>query len=68
MCRRMSAAYQNVFRTSELDDITLARARAGEQDALHALVKMYESRVYALLGRMLGGDVRDLDRPRLEMI
>jgi RNA polymerase sigma-70 factor (ECF subfamily) len=39
----------------ELDDVTLARARAGDEAAWTALVDRYQRRVYALVGRMLVG-------------
>ena len=39
----------------ELDDLTLARARAGDEGALTALVDRYQRRVYALIARMLVG-------------
>ncbi len=39
--------------SSELDDLTLARARKGDAGACRALVRCYERRVFALLGRML---------------
>jgi RNA polymerase sigma-70 factor (ECF subfamily) len=39
----------------ELDDLTLARARAGDEAALTALVDRYQRRVYALIARMLVG-------------
>jgi RNA polymerase sigma-70 factor (ECF subfamily) len=37
----------------EIDDLTLARARAGDEAALSALVERYQRRVYALVGRMM---------------
>jgi RNA polymerase sigma-70 factor (ECF subfamily) len=37
----------------EIDDLTLARARAGDEVALGALVDRYQRRVYALVGRMM---------------
>jgi RNA polymerase sigma-70 factor (ECF subfamily) len=40
-------------RASELDDVTLARARRGEPAALTALVDCYSARIYALAGRMM---------------
>jgi RNA polymerase sigma-70 factor (ECF subfamily) len=40
---------------AELDDVTLARARRGDDDACRALVERYQRPVFALLGRMLGG-------------
>jgi RNA polymerase sigma-70 factor (ECF subfamily) len=43
----------------ELDDLTLARARAGEEAALEALVDRYQRRVYSLVGRMM------VSRPQL---
>jgi RNA polymerase sigma-70 factor (ECF subfamily) len=39
----------------ELDDLTLARARAGDEGALTELVDRYQRRVYALIARMLVG-------------
>jgi RNA polymerase sigma-70 factor (ECF subfamily) len=38
---------------SDLDEITLARARTGDRHAFRALVERYERPVFALLGRML---------------
>ncbi len=38
---------------SDLDELTLARARRGERQAFRALVERYERPVFALLGRML---------------
>ena len=38
---------------SDLDELTLARARRGDRDAFRALVERYERPVFALLGRML---------------
>ena len=38
----------------ELDDLTLQRARRGDARAFRALVEMYQRRVFALVGRMLG--------------
>jgi RNA polymerase sigma-70 factor (ECF subfamily) len=40
-------------RAGELDEITLARAQRGDSDACRALVRCYEGRVIALVGRML---------------
>jgi RNA polymerase sigma-70 factor (ECF subfamily) len=37
----------------EIDDLTLARARAGDEAALSALVDRYQRRVYALVGRLM---------------
>jgi RNA polymerase sigma-70 factor (ECF subfamily) len=37
----------------DLDDVTLARALAGDRAAFRALVERYERPVFALLGRML---------------
>jgi RNA polymerase sigma-70 factor (ECF subfamily) len=45
----------------ELDDLTLARARAGDEAALTALVERYQRRVYALVGRMLAGRPQQID-------
>ena len=39
----------------EIDEITLARAKRGEERARRALVEAYQRRVHALLYRMLGG-------------
>jgi RNA polymerase sigma-70 factor (ECF subfamily) len=39
----------------ELDEVTLARARAGEEAALAALVDCYQRRVFALVGRLMVG-------------
>jgi RNA polymerase sigma-70 factor, ECF subfamily len=39
----------------ELDDVTLARAKRGEERARRALVELYQRQVHALLYRMLGG-------------
>ena len=41
-------------RPDELDDVTLARARRGDERACRALVTTYERRVFARVGRMLG--------------
>ena len=38
---------------TDLDDLTLSRARRGDRDAFRALVERYERPVFALLGRML---------------
>lgn len=38
---------------TDLDELTLARARRGDRDAFRALVERYERPVFALLGRML---------------
>jgi RNA polymerase sigma-70 factor, ECF subfamily len=38
----------------ELDEVTLLRARRGDDEACRALVRRYEGSVFALLGRMLG--------------
>jgi RNA polymerase sigma-70 factor (ECF subfamily) len=39
----------------ELDDVTLARAIAGERAASRALVEKYQHRVFALIARMVTG-------------
>jgi len=44
----------------ELDELTLRRAQRGEQGACRALVERYQRPVFALLGRLLGCDRRDL--------
>jgi RNA polymerase sigma-70 factor, ECF subfamily len=38
---------------TDLDEVTLARARRGDRQAFRALVERYERPVFALLGRML---------------
>lgn len=38
---------------TEIDDVTLERARRGDASARERFVKIYESRVFALVGRML---------------
>lgn len=40
---------------SELDDVTLERARRGDARAFRAVVERYQRPVHALLGRMLAG-------------
>ncbi len=42
--------------SSELDELTLRRAQRAETAASTALVRCYERRVFALLGRMVGRD------------
>lgn len=39
----------------EVDDVTLARARGGDREALTALVRRYQRRVFALATRLLLG-------------
>jgi RNA polymerase sigma-70 factor (ECF subfamily) len=39
----------------ELDDTTLRRAARGDRDASRALVELYQTRVFALVSRMLSG-------------
>ncbi len=48
--------------STELDELTLARAQRGEDAGCRALVVRYQAPVFALLGRMLGrrGTVEDL--------
>jgi RNA polymerase sigma-70 factor (ECF subfamily) len=41
--------------STELDELTLARAVRGEDDACRALVEMYQARVFALVSRMAAG-------------
>ncbi len=43
-----------VARPAELDELTVARARRGEDAACRALVHRYQRPVFALLGRLLG--------------
>ena len=43
-----------VVAPDELDDLTLARARRGEEGAFVSLVERYQGPVFALVGRMLG--------------
>jgi RNA polymerase sigma factor (sigma-70 family) len=45
----------------ELDDLTLARARAGDEQALTALVDRDQRRVYALVTRMLVGHPQQVE-------
>ena len=49
-----SSASASFSRDRELDDVTLARARAGEQSAQTAVVERYQRPVFALLWRMVG--------------
>ncbi|MCB9565904.1 MAG: sigma-70 family RNA polymerase sigma factor [Myxococcales bacterium] len=44
----------------ELDEMTLVRAQRGDARARRALVERYQRPVFALLGRMLHGQRRDL--------
>src|SRR3954452_19889648 len=39
----------------EIDEVTLARARRGDSNALSSLVRHYQRPVYALVGRLLVG-------------
>lgn len=45
---------------SELDAVTLARARRGDAEALRALIELYQDRVFALVWRMLIGRAHHL--------
>ena len=45
---------------TELDAVTLARAKQGEPAALRALIELYQDRVYALVWRMLIGRAQHL--------
>jgi RNA polymerase sigma-70 factor (ECF subfamily) len=47
--------------TSDLDEITLARAQQGDRLAKTALVERYQRPVFALLSRMLGNDAEVID-------
>lgn len=49
-----SSASASFSRDRELDDVTLARARTGDQAAQTALVERYQRPVFALLWRMIG--------------
>jgi RNA polymerase sigma-70 factor (ECF subfamily) len=49
-----SSASASYTRDRELDDLTLARARGGEQAAQAALIQRYQRPVFALLWRMVG--------------
>ena len=49
-----SSASASISRARELDDVTLARARTGDQAAQTALVERYQRPVFALLWRMVG--------------
>ena len=59
---RVFAAAKTLVETAptELDDEALARAKAGDTEALHALIALYEDRVFALIFRMMLG--RSTDR------
>src|SRR5687768_17183118 len=46
---------------SDLDEITLARAQAGDRAAKTALVQRYQRPVFALLSRMLGREAEVID-------
>jgi RNA polymerase sigma-70 factor (ECF subfamily) len=46
---------EEAFEPSELDDLGLARAKAGEPAALRTLIELYQDRVFALIFRMLLG-------------
>lgn len=52
----MTAPLQIGNLASELDELTFRRAQKGEAAACTALVKTYERRIFALLGRMVGFD------------
>ncbi len=45
----------------EVDDVTLVRARAGDDGALENVVDRYQRRVYALVGRMMVGREQQVD-------
>lgn len=47
-------------RSTELDEVTLARARRGERAAQQILILRYQGAVFSLLGRMGVADVEDL--------
>jgi RNA polymerase sigma-70 factor, ECF subfamily len=49
-----SSASASIRRERELDDVTLARAQAGDKSAQAALVERYQRPVFALLWRMVG--------------
>jgi len=49
----LSVAYRNP--ATELDEPTLRRAVAGDADAARRLVELYQTRVFALVSRMLAG-------------
>jgi len=53
-------AVAQVMAPDELDELTLKRAQRGDDRACRELVRAYERRVFALLGRLLGRDVEDL--------
>jgi RNA polymerase sigma-70 factor (ECF subfamily) len=46
---------------ADLDEVTLARAQAGDRLAKTALIQRYQRPVFALLSRMLGNDAEVLD-------
>jgi RNA polymerase sigma-70 factor (ECF subfamily) len=51
----MAAEAQRAAGVAEIDEITLARAKRGDEGARRALVEMYQRGVHSLLYRMLGG-------------
>lgn len=46
---------------TEIDDVTLERAKRGDASARERFVKLYETRVYALVGRLLVSCPADVD-------
>ena len=49
-----SSASASFNRDRDLDDVTLARARTGDQTAQAALIERYQRPVFALVSRMVG--------------
>jgi RNA polymerase sigma-70 factor, ECF subfamily len=57
----MSVSTNRSQAASDLDEITLARAQAGDRLAKAALIERYQRPVFALLSRMLGNDAEVID-------
>jgi RNA polymerase sigma-70 factor (ECF subfamily) len=57
----MSVSINRSQAASDLDEITLARAQAGDRLAKAALIERYQRPVFALLSRMLGSDAEIID-------
>jgi RNA polymerase sigma-70 factor (ECF subfamily) len=51
---QLANALPMTTRSEELDELTLKRAQRGEDRACRELVVLYQRRVFALLGRMIG--------------
>jgi RNA polymerase sigma-70 factor (ECF subfamily) len=57
----MPVSFPRSQAAADLDEVTLARAQAGDRLAKSALVERYQRPVFALLSRMLGNDAEVLD-------